>query len=48
MSFTWRQQEKTGFEKNLFKCVTRQDLSGVSLMSVSVLILIVGWRTESE
>ena len=41
-------KEKTGFQKNLFKCVTRPDLSGGSLMSVSVLILIVGWRTESE
>jgi len=32
MPYTRRQQEKTGFEKNLFNCVTRSDLSEVPLI----------------
>ena len=29
--YTSRQQERKGFEKNIFKCVTLPDLSGVPL-----------------
>jgi len=38
MPYTRRQQEKKQiFEKNLFKCVTRQDLSGVPLITIDVI-----------
>jgi len=32
MPYTSRHQENTGFPNNLFKCLTRTDLSGVNLM----------------